>query len=158
SRSVGWLPPPPMTVVPPTIRSPRGRASARVVPVSIHLPASGTGTRSLDGIRRPRITRNIIFEVMQTAFRGVLRPKISTLASSDKPVIPTAHRIGRCTLPSTPSPQCRPQISISAAFMHKASQSVYGITRKVGGEHFAVAVHYPLHGLSMKHDRNRFTM
>src|ERR1017187_3648395 len=55
--------------------SPRGRASARVVPVSIHFPASGTGTRSLDGIRRPRLARNIIFEVTQTAFRGSTVPE-----------------------------------------------------------------------------------
>src|SRR5664279_2728580 len=55
--------------------SPRGGASARVVPVSIHFPASGTGTRSLDGIRRPRLARNIIFEVTQTAFRGSTVPR-----------------------------------------------------------------------------------
>src|SRR5271166_6926138 len=55
--------------------SPRGRASARVVPVSIHFPASGTGTRSLDGITRPRLARNISFEVTQTAFRGSPLPE-----------------------------------------------------------------------------------
>src|SRR5450631_300415 len=55
--------------------SPRGGASARVVPVSIHFPASGTGTRSLDGIRRPRLARNIIFDVTQTAFRGSTVPE-----------------------------------------------------------------------------------
>ena len=97
--------------------SPRGRASARVVPVSIHFPASGTGTRSLDGMHPPAPPRpkHNLRKLRRRRFGEALCQNISTLASSDKPVILTTHRTGRCTLPSTPSPQCRPQKSTSGS-------------------------------------------
>jgi hypothetical protein len=85
--------------------------------VVVHLPASFLFLPSSskwrwhpeprrDSTASDRLEHN--YRSYRWKFGEALRPKSSTLPSSDTPVIPSTYRTGRCTLPPTPSPQSRP--------------------------------------------------